>query len=176
MAQKMLKEILKKTKKIKKIFKISFENRDGKNQDNQNSQGFLGNITIYWKMAIVVLFLAIIFIFLIFFNSYLYQKSHGNQKKHIGVVNITGIVDEFVRSQAQRDLSQQQIKENVKKFGEELEKVVHDLSDKKRAVLFPSEAVIAGATDYTDEVQKDLSSLILQLPEPNTGISKGELE
>ena len=81
------------------------------------------------------------------------------QTSSIGVVNITGIVDKFVQAEAKNNLLPEELKKRVQIFGTSLEKVLHDISVKKRVVLMPSEAVIAGAKDYTQEVQKLLLSM-----------------
>lgn len=72
----------------------------------------------------------------------------------IGVVNITGIVDEFVKTEAKNILPPEELKRRVQIFGTSLEKVLRGISIKKRVILMPSEAVIAGAKDYTQEAQK----------------------
>lgn len=86
------------------------------------------------------------------------------QRQHIGVVNISGIVDEFIKNQAKAGLSPEELKKNVKTFGASLEKVMHDISAKENVVLMPAEAVISGAKDYTQEVQQLLPLLPVSKP------------
>jgi len=74
----------------------------------------------------------------------------------IGTVNITGLVDQFVKSQAKENLSHEEAKKRVQVFGGELEKTMRIISVKQNLILLPSEAVITGAKDYTDMVQKHL--------------------
>jgi hypothetical protein len=85
-------------------------------------------------------------------------------KTSIGVVNITGIVDEFVKTQSRSNLSREELREGVKVFGVSLEKTMHDISVKKHIILMPAEAVISGAEDYTQEVQERLSKITKALP------------
>ena len=80
---------------------------------------------------------------------------------NIGVVNITGIVNEFVNNKNQSNLSQAELKRQVRLFGESLEKTLRAVGVKNRLVLMPAEAVITGAQDYTQEVQQQLSQAIL---------------
>ena len=81
-------------------------------------------------------------------------------KTRIGVVNITGIVDEFIKVQAQRSVSPEELKKLVQTFGVSLEKELHNIGTKNHVVLMPAEAVITGAKDYTQEVQHYLSQII----------------
>lgn len=75
----------------------------------------------------------------------------------IGTVNITGIVDQFVKSQAKEKLPATELKKRIEVFSTKLAQTMHVLSSKQNIVLMPAEAVIAGATDYTPTVQKYLS-------------------
>jgi hypothetical protein len=83
----------------------------------------------------------------------------------IGVVNITGIINDFVATESKAAISPTDLRAKVKLFGNTLEKIVNDISVKKRIVLMPSEAVIAGAKDYTEEVQILLARAIKNSPQ-----------
>lgn len=83
----------------------------------------------------------------------------------IGVVNITGIINDFVATESKAATSPENLRIKVRLFGNALEKIVHDISVKKRIVLMPSEAVIAGAKDYTEEVQILLARAIKNSPQ-----------
>lgn len=83
-------------------------------------------------------------------------------KTRIGVVNISGIADEFIKAQSGKGLSPAELKNRARFFGSSLEKILHDVGAKKRAVLMPAEAVITGAKDYTQEVQQQLSLIMQQ--------------
>lgn len=90
----------------------------------------------------------------------IYDRYMAYKEPRIGVVNITGIADEFVKAQSQSNLSSEELKQRVYLFGATLEKVLHDVSAKKRLVLIPAEAVISGAKDYTQEVRQQISQII----------------
>lgn len=90
----------------------------------------------------------------------IYDRYTAYKEPRIGVVNITGIADEFVKAQSQSNLSSEELKQRVYLFGATLEKVLHDVSAKKRLVLIPAEAVISGAKDYTQEVRQQISQTI----------------
>ena len=69
----------------------------------------------------------------------------------IGTVNITGLIDQFIQSQAKLPLSAGAMKERVHQFGKKLEDVTKEIADERRITLLPSEAVIEGGIDYTAE-------------------------
>lgn len=70
----------------------------------------------------------------------------------IGMVNITGMVNSFIKETAQQPLSAGQKQEKIARFGEALQKVVESEARENHMILIPSEAVIAGADDVTKEV------------------------
>ena len=82
----------------------------------------------------------------------------------IGVVNITGIINDFVTTESKATISPEDLRAKVRFFGNALEKIVQDISVKKRVVLMPSEAVIAGAKDYTEQVQTLLVRALKKIP------------
>lgn len=79
------------------------------------------------------------------------------EKPRIATVNITGIVDQFVQSQIKAHLPPSQLKQNVSDFGKQLNITLNVMAKKYHVVLMPSEAVIAGASDLTTQVEKNLS-------------------
>jgi type-F conjugative transfer system protein TrbI len=79
------------------------------------------------------------------------------QNRGVGVVNITGIINQFVKLQAQQNLPATQVKAHVQSFGHRLEISLHQIAHEQHVVLLPSEAVIAGAKDYTPQLQKMLN-------------------
>ena len=74
----------------------------------------------------------------------------------IGTVNITSLVDQFVQMQASNNSSAQEKQIQIKAFGESLEAHLKEIAAKEKVVLLPSEAVIAGATNYTQELRQQL--------------------
>lgn len=81
------------------------------------------------------------------------------QPKPIGTVNITGIVNQFVKSQAKLDLPPKVLQQRVNDFGKQLQASLDDISHKHHVVLMVQEAVISGSQDYTEEVKHRLSAL-----------------
>jgi hypothetical protein len=87
-------------------------------------------------------------------------------KQRIGVVNITGITEEFIKTQSRGNNFPEELKRRVHAFALSLEKELHIISARKKAALLPAEAVIIGAKDYTEEVQRYLSKTLLQEQQP----------
>ncbi|CAN5420755.1 hypothetical protein BH10PSE19_BH10PSE19_00120 [soil metagenome] len=79
--------------------------------------------------------------------------------KPIVTVNITQIVNQFVKAQAAQKLSQAETKKRITIFGKQLEITLNQLAQEDQVVLLPAEAVIAGAPDKTADVQKRLLTL-----------------
>lgn len=75
---------------------------------------------------------------------------------NIATVNITGLVDRFIKQEADKNLSPEVLKNEVKQYGMNLNKELQRLAKEKHLVLMPSEAVIAGSHDYTSYVKHRL--------------------
>ncbi len=71
----------------------------------------------------------------------------------IATVNITQIVDQFIRDAQQKNIPQNILEKETKQFGEKLEANLKQLAIQNNLVLLPKEAVIAGSVDYTDFVK-----------------------
>ena len=72
-----------------------------------------------------------------------------DETPRIGTVNITGLVDRFIKQEANKNLSPDALKKEVKQYGVNLNKELQLLAKEKHITLLPSEAVIAGNQDYT---------------------------
>ena len=72
----------------------------------------------------------------------------------ISTVNITGLVDSFVKETAKQSLTSAEMEQKVNQFGEQLQQTIVQLAKQKNTVLLPNEAVIAGTNDLTGEVEK----------------------
>lgn len=70
----------------------------------------------------------------------------------IATVNVTGMVNSFVKETAQQNLTMEQKQQKVDQFGKSMQHVLDDLSKQRHIVIMMSEAVVAGATDMTHEV------------------------
>lgn len=79
------------------------------------------------------------------------------QPQKIGIVNITSIVNEFVRKESKEDKPQNVLTKEVKNFGIDLEKTLKRLSIENHVLLMPSEAVISGSQNYTDIVKNKMN-------------------
>lgn len=70
----------------------------------------------------------------------------------IATVNITSLVDSFLHETANQSLSGSEKKQRIIDFGNRLDHTISQLAAKRHLVLMPSEAVIAGSPDLTQEV------------------------
>lgn len=71
----------------------------------------------------------------------------------IGTVNITSLVDRFIKEETQKNLPPDTLKQEVKAFGMNLEKELTVFSKQNHLILLPTEAVIAGSQDYTQLIK-----------------------
>jgi type-F conjugative transfer system protein TrbI len=89
----------------------------------------------------------------------LFHLIEPHPKPRIGTVNVTALIDGFVKAQVRQKLSPTEQQERVQAFGQRLEKNLAKISAKYHVVLMPSEAVIAGSIDFTPQLQQRLSEL-----------------
>jgi hypothetical protein len=76
--------------------------------------------------------------------------------KEIAIVNITSIVNDYIKEESKLNKSQDDLTKEVKNFGRSLEKTLRKVSQDGNVILMPSEAVIAGSQDYTDLIKANL--------------------
>lgn len=76
-----------------------------------------------------------------------------HQNQQIATVDITGIVKSFEEEILKQKLSQDELTQRVKKFGEALNVTLTHYSEKNHLVLIPKEVVISGNVDRTNEVK-----------------------
>lgn len=89
----------------------------------------------------------------VFVVAHLYETKPNK----IGTVNITGMVDEFIKRESAKHLSEQSLKLEVKRYGDLLESQLKQVARNGNIVLLPSEAVIAGGKDYTMIVRERIT-------------------
>ena len=75
----------------------------------------------------------------------------------VASVNLTGIVNAFVKETAKQNLSEKEMGSRVAQFSEQLNREVEALSLSRHLILLPSEAIIAGGKDYTQDIIKKMS-------------------
>lgn len=75
----------------------------------------------------------------------------------VATVNITALVDQFIKQEAKKNLPQEVLKSEVKAFGKTLEMELQKFSKNHNLVLLPSEAVISGSKDYTVIVRERMA-------------------
>ena len=80
----------------------------------------------------------------------------------IGTVNVTGMLDQYIKESAKKTMSSDELKRNVHLFGQTLEETLQAISKKEQVLLLPREAVIAGSVDYTSVVSEHLKKSLLR--------------
>ncbi|MEM2160757.1 MAG: TrbI F-type domain-containing protein, partial [Candidatus Nitrosotenuis sp.] len=88
-------------------------------------------------------------------------------KSTIATVDITGIVQQFVQSQAKLNLPKSELQKRVNTFGHQLETTLQTLSHEKHLIIMPEEAVLAGSIDLTSLVKQKLE-FVEKAPSLNT--------
>jgi Type-F conjugative transfer system protein (TrbI_Ftype) len=76
----------------------------------------------------------------------------------LATVDVTGLVRQFVRSQANLNLPHETREQQVKAFGHQLETTLKAIAKERHVVLMPQEAVISGAVDLTPLVKARLNT------------------
>jgi len=70
----------------------------------------------------------------------------------IATVNITGLEDTFIQETSHQSLNETEKKQTVAMFAKVLNQTMVKIAAEKHLVLVPSQAVIAGSIDLTQEV------------------------
>ncbi len=81
--------------------------------------------------------------------------------KPVVTVDVTSIINRFIKSEVTVKLPAEQKQRQVQLFGTLLENTLHNFANNKQVILLPREAVIAGAKDVSPEVEAQLKA---QLP------------
>lgn len=76
--------------------------------------------------------------------------------KPIATVDVTRIVDDFVKSESHSKLSKSDLQIKTNNFSRALENALQQVAINQQVVLLPKEAVISGAKDMTVDVQKSI--------------------
>ncbi len=71
----------------------------------------------------------------------------------IGTVRLDELASELVERTIEAEGSDRTIAHAARSWAIELERALNGVAQRHRVVLFPAEAVAAGATDYTDDVR-----------------------
>lgn len=82
------------------------------------------------------------------------------QTSSIASVQVTQLIEKFVAVNANSKAPTSNLKQRAAQYSEALEASLHTVSQEEGVVLVPSEAVIAGAPDYTNKVQNQMKSYL----------------
>jgi hypothetical protein len=81
--------------------------------------------------------------------------------KQIATIDVLAITQQFVKSERDKNISEEAIKKDSIVFGQQLEKTIKQFSkNHPQVVLLPKEAVMAGGEDYTAVVTKYLQNAL----------------
>lgn len=72
----------------------------------------------------------------------------------IATVDIAAITEQFIKQEAQKNLSVQEKQQAIQSFSHALEESLEQLSASKSLIIFPKEAVLKGAKDYTPALKQ----------------------
>lgn len=85
-------------------------------------------------------------------------------KPEIVTVNITGMINQYVKTLAKANLTQDQMMQQVSTFAKDIQLVIKETSKKHHWMIMPSQAVLSGGHDVTPMIQKEVNQLILNTP------------
>lgn len=72
----------------------------------------------------------------------------------VATINITGMVQSYIKDTGSQNITAQEKQERIKQFANLLNQSIEKLSHDKHVILLPSEAVIAGANDLTQQTKE----------------------
>jgi hypothetical protein len=84
---------------------------------------------------------------------------HSSHKSRVVFVDIAKITKNYLTKIANQQLSEEQSKEEVKRFVSKTEGLLKQLSSNNRWIILPKEAVIEGAEDFSHAIEAELESL-----------------
>ena len=116
---------------------------------------------IFFRKYIWVLATGIIFVALMFT---VFSKN-TQSIQGAATININAIMTKFVQNQAKSNSDGAVLQQNTQAFVKQLENEIQLLSKDKNITLFVSEAVLAGAHDYTPELESRVYQS-LKMPRP----------
>ncbi len=88
------------------------------------------------------------------------------QPPTIAMVDITGLVNQFVETQVKLHLPDSELKQRVNQFGHQLQTTLTTLAEKQHEVILMQEAVVAGVPDVTPVVKTQLAFYQSNMPHP----------
>ncbi|RDI41121.1 TrbI F-type domain-containing protein [Aquicella lusitana] len=70
----------------------------------------------------------------------------------VATVNLTALQDSFIRETAKQSLSQEEMKQRVTSFSQQLTQAINKIAKEKHVTILLTEAVISNEKDYTQEI------------------------
>lgn len=82
------------------------------------------------------------------------------QPQRIATVDVTTLINEFVKTESVKTLTPTQLKQQTEVFGRTLDNTLKALARDQQLVIFPKEAVVSGARDMTPYVAQKLNQAL----------------
>lgn len=102
----------------------------------------------HFTTAVIAVFCSLVTV--VGFNAYKESKTLPT----IGVVSISDIIAEHTNAMTEKDFSVEQASISGEQFAEKLEEALAFVEQTDGVTLIVKEAVISGATDYTDTIRQ----------------------
>jgi type-F conjugative transfer system protein TrbI len=80
-------------------------------------------------------------------------QEYTKNNSTVALVNINAIVNRYIHSMAKSKLDEPTLQKNTALFMKKLEEELSRLAEEKKIGLLVSEAIIAGGTDYTADIE-----------------------
>lgn len=93
---------------------------------------------------------------------------HASHSPKIVTVDVSGMIQRFVKTTATTKLPPDQLKKRVDAFGEALDSALKTAAQDQGFILLPKEAVIAGTKDISGEVEIKLNALLHVSNQPSS--------
>lgn len=77
-------------------------------------------------------------------------------QKQLVKIDVSKIVNNYIQNAANKHLSKEKLEEETKRFAKNLESKLQILAERERIIVLPSQAIIAGGNDYTEQVEHEI--------------------
>lgn len=78
----------------------------------------------------------------------------------IETVDVTGLVDSFIKETVKQQLTEEEKKTRVSQFSHLLQKNINQEANDRHVVILPREAVLAGSVDVTEKIASKIKQAL----------------
>ena len=90
--------------------------------------------------------------------------NHLYQDKSIATVNIKSILADQLSVAGEREWTEEEAQASAGRFSAALDKAINDISNEHHVLLLVSPAVVSGAPDYTDLIERRVQEIMNAAP------------